>query len=319
MKAPRFVGRALAVLGVALAFGAALPALAAPSASDKASAKTAWNKGKKLAAQKKYQDAIESFREADGLDPKTQYRLDLARALADTGKLVEATELCETIGGMSEANATQQKAAASKLAEKLAPRVPHIRIEVSGPTDVTAKIDGEEVQVGQDLKRDPGTHVVKAEAPGYRPSTKDVVLNEGQKETVKLTLAAEVVMAKGGDEEKHSGGTMWPAGVAFGVGAAGIGLGTVFGILAFKATGDVQSRCKGNVCPATETDNIIVAKTDGNVSTAGFVVGGVGLAAGLILALTVGRGSSDSAEKKDKAAHVEPMFGPNGVGVAGSF
>ena len=260
-----------------------------------------------------------AFRQTVDAGLVQQYKLDLARTLADTGKLVEATELCEAIGGMEEANAKPQKAAASKLAEKLALRVPHLRIEVTGPTDVTAKIDGEEVQVGQDLKRDPGTHVVKAEAPGYRTATKDVALAEGQKQTVTLALAAEVVMAKSGEEAKHSGGTIWPAGVAFGVGAAGIGLGTVFGILAFKATGDVQAQCKGNVCPASETDHLIVAKTDGNVSTAGFVVGGVGLAAGLVLALTVGRGSSDSSEKKDKSAHVVPMFGPNGVGVAGTF
>lgn len=308
-------------MGVALALALSSQAIAAPSSQDKATAKAAWNKGKKLAAQKKYEDAIESFRIADGLDPKTQYKLDLARALADTGKLVEASDLCDEIAGMEEPSSKQQKQAAEKLAEKLAPRLPHLRVEVSGPARAIVKVDGEEVPAGKDLKRDPGTHSVKAEADGYRAATKDVTLTEGQKATVELSLAAEVVMAKGDEGGKKSGGTMVPAGIAFGIGAAGIGVGTVFGILAFKATGDVQSHCKGNVCPPSEAGNIVTAKTDGNVSTAGFVIGGVGLAAGLVLALTVGRGSGSSDEKKDKDRTVTlvPSIGPGTVGVAGTF
>lgn len=319
MKAPRSFRRAIALVGAVLALSVSSSALASPSAQDKATAKTSWNKGKKLASQGKYEDAIEQFRVADGLDPKAQYKLDLARALADTGKLVEASDLCGEIASSDEGNAKQEKSAAKKLADKLASRVPHLRVEVVGPPSATVKIDGDEIPMGKDVPRDPGAHVVRAEADGYRTATKDVTLAEGAKETVKMSLAAEVVMAKSSGEEHHGGGTMVPAGIAFGVGAAGIGVGTVFGILAFKATSDVQSRCKGNVCPASEESNIITARTDGNVSTAGFVIGGVGLAAGLVLALTVGRGSSSSDEKKDKDAEIVPLIGPGSFGVAGRF
>lgn len=313
---PLFFG----ALAIALTLGVAPPAFAAGSAQDKAAAKAAWQEGKKLASQKKYDDAIAKLGEADRLDPKAQYKLDLARALEASGKLTETLEVTDAIAAVDEPNSKQIKAAAQKLSEKVTPRVPTIAVDVGAVEGATATIDGESVKIGDAVKRNPGSHEVKAEAPSYTPASKTVNVGEGEKVTVKLVLQPGATMADKPEEKtERKGGTMWPAGLAFGVGAAGITVGTIFGILAFKATSDVQAHCKGNLCPKSELDNITTAKTDGNVSTVGFVVGGVGLATGLILALTVGRGSSAPSDKDKKSAWIRPLLGPGYVGATGAF
>jgi len=62
-----------------------------------------------------------------------------------------------------------------------------------------------------------------------------------------------------------------------------------------------------------------VAIANGNVSTVGFVVGGVGVAAGVILALTVGASHTEKAGEKKDALVIRPYLSPNEIGVVGRF
>jgi hypothetical protein len=107
--------------------------------------------------------------------------------------------------------------------------------------------------------------------------------------------------------------------VAFGVGAVGVALGTIFGLKA-------QDRYKqGNaLCPETGTCTLSSADAerrtqfgkDGDsaktLSIVGFVAGGVGIATGVTLFVL-------SSSKKEEPAKVSAYFGPSQLGVAGSF
>src|SRR5258706_2367096 len=69
----------------------AAPVVAAPpTAKDKAEAKALVAKAKAAAKAKKWGEAADALRQADALDPSPQIELDLGRALASGGKLVEA-------------------------------------------------------------------------------------------------------------------------------------------------------------------------------------------------------------------------------------
>jgi hypothetical protein len=111
-----------------------------------------------------------------------------------------------------------------------------------------------------------------------------------------------------------------PGVAAAGVGAASLIVGTAFGVLALNETADLKRKCKSNKCP----DTAAVRKTqdaallDGNVSTAMFIVGGVGVAAGgVLLALVL---TSDPPKGKEKAkAFVRPWIGAGEGGVYGAF
>ena len=97
-----------------------------------------------------------------------------------------------------------------------------------------------------------------------------------------------------------------PAYLAFGVGAAGIAVGSVFGALALSQAGDVDDACPGGRCTRPEdvgaqSDAQDAARTKGWVSTIGFGVGVVGVAAGVILLVTHSEPSAVRADARGLA------------------
>ncbi len=79
--------------------------------------------------------------------------------------------------------------------------------------------------------------------------------------------------------------------VTGGAGIVGIGVGSVFGILAMSKNNSTSGHCNGSVCDAPTIAALGDARTDATVSTVGFVAGGVLLAAGAVLYLTAPKGS----------------------------
>jgi hypothetical protein len=113
-----------------------------------------------------------------------------------------------------------------------------------------------------------------------------------------------------------------------GVGAAGILLGSITGILsiskanAAKSIPASQGGCVGDQCgPATHSD-IDAANVTGNISTVAFIVGGAGLALG-VTSFFVGarspRTSGPGEAAEAPGAKVSPWIGPFGGGLSGSF
>lgn len=80
-----------------------------------------------------------------------------------------------------------------------------------------------------------------------------------------------------------------PAYVTLGVGVTGVALGSVFGLLATSKKSDLDSACRDHTCTPDRQHDIDTGKTFATVSTVGFVVGAVGLAAGAYLYLRSGR------------------------------
>jgi hypothetical protein len=83
----------------------------------------------------------------------------------------------------------------------------------------------------------------------------------------------------------------WPALVAGGVGVVGVVVGSVFGLKSMSDSDESEKHCSGNQCTAEGVALRDDALAAGNVSTVGFIIGGVGLAAGTILWFTLPSGS----------------------------
>lgn len=307
--------------------------MADPSPQDRALANQSWTKGKQQMAVKAFDEAAALFTKADELDPKAQYKLDLARADIELGKWVEASALLEQIGATTEANTAREKAAAKSALEALAPRIPVVKLVVEGCTasDVTASIAGEEIPIGEPVKRNPGRYTVTARSAQCTVDDKSFSLSEGETYDLKLAFTqsgGDAVKMEDG-EPKRTGGNMVPAAIAFAVGGAGLVVGAIFGGLAYDRTSQLAQVCPNNVCPSVYLPELEQTLAFGNVSTATFVIGGVGVAAGVVLAVTVGRGSvqkADEKEKPGKTGFVAPFVsfgeGPSGVkgaGVYGAF
>jgi hypothetical protein len=174
------------------------------------------------------------------------------------------------------------------------------------------------------LPIDPGTHKLRFELDGSPAVEISVVLREGQKnERVEVRFRPPapasarapapnrraVGRAPTAAPDRESGSISPLAYVGFALGGAGLVLGIAAGAIALEEYGDLEDKCGGPTgCTLQEIDD---AEVVAHVSTAGFVVAGVGAAGGLIaLLLTL----------PDKSAtSVRPVVGPMGLGIAGSF
>ena len=305
-------------LGLALTLLAS-SAAAAPTPKERAEAKTAWARGKSLTAQKQFEDAVASLRRAHDLDPKVQYKLDLARALIETKQLVEASERLSEIAASSEPNVQKAKSVAAKLKTEVDARIPSITAKVSGPgaSSATITIDGVTVEPGKANKLDPGTRIVVARGSAGQEARERVDLAEGQQHSVLLALPEAT---KGEEREVASsgGGTMVPAAILYAIGGAGLVTGGVLGGLAFSKTASVEEVCGGTVCPPQYTADIAEAQDLGTGSTIAFAVGGLSVVAGFILTFTVGMDDGEP-EPEAKSVVIRPIVSPDFIGVGGAF
>ena len=109
-----------------------------------------------------------------------------------------------------------------------------------------------------------------------------------------------------------------PLGIgALGLGAAGLVLGAVTGGLAIGKHSNLKTECPTGSCDTTASQSdLSTYQTLGALSTAGFVIGGVGAAGGLVMLLMAPKSESKPAPA---AASIQPWFGPGSVGAFGTF
>jgi len=98
-----------------------------------------------------------------------------------------------------------------------------------------------------------------------------------------------------------------PAG---GVGVAGLAVGTIFGLQSMSKHDDAAAKCPGACSDQAGVDLWNDARSAGNISTIGFVVGGVGLATGAVLWLTA---------KPTRTTALRAEVGPATVQIRGTW
>ena len=120
-----------------------------------------------------------------------------------------------------------------------------------------------------------------------------------------------------------------PAILGYGVGAVGLGMGIGFLALHGSQNDNAESLGKDKPCPgAPETsckaiaDAQATANHSGNISTAGFIVGAVGVGAGtglLIWAATAPHAHADDNAASTSRFSLSPGPGDLGLGLTGRF
>ena len=106
--------------------------------------------------------------------------------------------------------------------------------------------------------------------------------------------------------------------IGFGVGGAGLIVGTVTGILSMSATSSAKEHCTGNICQPVAQDDIDSAKLLANVANIGFGAAILGTGLGIVGLVTSGGGSSEPAPSTT-GLKIEPLLGPRFVGARGRF
>ncbi len=320
-------------LAVALALGgataraepsAADKARAEPSAADKARATQLMDDGFDYREKKDEQSALKAFGAADTLMNVPTTAIEVARSQAALGMLVEARDTAARVTKMpvrakEPAPFMQARKEAEQLLADLGARLPSLQIELAGLKDGDApevRVDNEVVPT-DDLRSprrlNPGSHRVVVKL-GAEEKTDSVTLAERESRTVTFDLGgAGGAKKRDGGDDKPSAAPKILMYAGFGVGVVGVGVGTVAGILSFSAVSSAKQNCVGNQCTANAAGgDVDRAKTLGNVSTVAFVLGGVGLATGVVGLLL----DKDPPPPK---ANVTATIGPGSIGLAGRF
>jgi hypothetical protein len=313
---------------------------AQPSAQDRERARSLMDVGDQKFAANDYEAALKAFEAADRIMGVPTTTFEVGKTLEKLGRLIEARDAFIKVSRYPEKAAEPKAFAtarqdAARLAQELAPRIPSLEIELPGlPAGVTPELalDGAPLQadlVGLPIKVNPGTHRVRASAPGFTSAEEEITLAEG--ETKKLSLAlqpgesgSEPAGATTGDSRAGAAveaDTAAPSRtlmyVGFGVGAAGIAVGSVAGILSLSSASSAKEQCVDNRCRPEAQDDIDASRTMANVSNIGFVVGAVGIGVGVWQLLTVKDPPAERAAAP--RPRVEPVIGPRSVGVVGTF
>ncbi|HZU83303.1 MAG TPA: tetratricopeptide repeat protein [Polyangiaceae bacterium] len=327
-----------------LIFGVAIAAALAPARAsraqgaerDPAAAELLFEQGRAEARAGRYDRACPSFGESYRLDPAVGSLLNMADCAEHLARPAEALRrFTQALGELSASDA-RRSYVEGRIA-RLKPRVPRVRI-VFAPGDVPANVlcDGVPVDrgaLGAPLLVDPGRHVIGVRAPGRadRDIAVDAIENAEQQvraepgearvaeppappmplppaRRAEVTPATGVVLSRA-----RSNALPWVAG---GIGALGIAVGSIAGIVAMSDAHTVSSRCPDRQCltPAA-FDAAGQAASEGKVmetvSTVAFGVGLAGAAAAAYLWL-----AAPSSAPTRSAAWVAPWGGSKGGGLA---
>lgn len=293
-----------------------------------------------------YEAARDLYRRASEADPGPVPVLGEARSLVKLGQLVAAEQRYSAVESYllpstdTEAARAAVNEARSEL-EQLRQRIPTLTITVAGPEandpTVEVRIDGNPVKpalLGYPNPVDPGERVITLWVQGRKAVHVSVALQEGDRAPIVLRAEQKDVAAGpasagapapvvDGTAPRQSGTEAPPRGgvdrrpigwIAVGVGAAGLVTGLVAGLVAEERHDVLVEHCPEDRCPPEYHDDLDSFRQLRTVSTAGYVVGGVGLAAGLTLVLTARR---EPGEARPTALALQ--VGPAGAALRGRF
>lgn len=333
------------LLAVTLSFSALAPQVAfadEPSPQDIAQARQLGMQAQQAYEAGNYQEADKLFTAACKLySVAPTLTLGLARTHAKLGKFVAAQEGYNKIIREWSTHPSPPPAFKDALESArnevgaVSAHVASVVITVEGPENPQVTIDGEKVPAATlGLKRpvDPGQHVVKVVADKWKPAESSFTVADAGSAEVKLKpekapdAPAAVAGAPANDPSKieppppaAQGGSSNKtlAIVALGVGGAGLAVGAITGVIALGKHGDLNDKCPGGTCPASAQSDVDGYKSMGTISTIGFIVGGVGVAAGAVLWFTAPKSTGEA--KSSNYATINPYVGVGSAGVTGRF
>lgn len=324
-------------------------ATAEPSDSARAAARRMMDEAAERYAAADYEAARDLYRRAGEADPGPAAVLGEARSLVKLGRLVAAEQRYAAVE-RSPVSSTDTETARSAVEEardeleKLRQRIPTLTITVAGPeaTDPTVEVQIDGIRVnpallGYPSPVDPGDRVITLWVQGRKVVHVAVALQEGDRTPIVLraeqkTAAAGPAPAAAGGEApapavdgsgRHQRAIEAPPGgevrrpigwVAVGVGAAGLVTGLVAGLVAEDRHAALVVHCPEDRCPPEYHDDLDDFRRLRTVSTVGYVVGGVGLVAGVTLVLTAPR---ERGEARPTALTLQ--VGPAGAALRGRF
>jgi hypothetical protein len=334
-------------LAFALTALAITPAAAETPALEAArheTARIAGEAGLKLYSATRWEEAFQAFQRAETAFHAPTLVLFMGHCQRMRGNLVEARALYQQVASEAlEPGAPNQFLTAQLLArgeiERIHRRIPAVVFTIKGARADLVQVTVDEapltISPGAPQEVNPGEHALTATAAGSAPIHRTVTLAEGATAEVELAFEPAAVSPPvvGATPPPPIAPVLPPAlpptsrslvqGVprsallAFGVGAVGLGVGAVTGVVALGKAGDIKARCSPEGrCPASDWPRAEAAGRLADASTVTLTLGGAAVITGVVLWLMRPPGE---AARKAAASPVRVDLGPGILSVKGAF
>jgi hypothetical protein len=309
---------------------------AEPTLSDRETARSLMEDGDAKRDKGDFRAALKSYEAADAIMKVPTTGLEVGRAQAQLGMLLEARETLNRVAKLPAKPGEpppfeKARKSAEQLSTEVAARIPSVTVAVSGvePGQTPQVIfDGEPVPPAASAaprKVNPGQHTIVVKA-GTHERKEDVLVAEREQKMVTVDVSVPkgpIVDPPNPEEPQKPGGSSTPKILmigGFALGAVGIGVGAVTGIMSITKVNSIKNGCPDNHCTPDKQSDIDSAKGLGTISTIAFIAGGVGVAVGVVGLLMSGKsGESEPAQGVSKPVRVKADVGPTWLGVSGAF
>jgi hypothetical protein len=312
-----------AALVAALMLGRAVPSRADPVVDGAQAhvAATHFERGVKLYEEQDWRAALIEFDRAYAVSPQYRVLYNIGQCdfqLADYAGARAAFEKYLADGGALVPDARREQVRAS--IEELGGRVALVRVV----TDVDgAEVTVDDTVVGKTPLESPilvsaGRRKIGATKAGRTGAVRVVDLAGEDSVEIALNLgltvsatAGPVVFVKPAPARWR-----WPTVTAFGIAAAGLAIGGVFGLEAIVDKRNLDRACVDKACPPSSQGQIDDSERNAALSTAGMAVGVASLGVGIAMLLLSPGGES---VRSPSAPAVQPFVGLGFGGAVGRF
>ncbi len=309
-------------------------AIADPSPEDVAAAQKLFDEAMSLMDAKRFAEACPRFEQSQKLDPGMGTQFRLAECLEAAGSIGSAWRLFDAVATEAErAGRADRRSQATERRVALERRVPWLKLRVSASLAALPGFavmrDGQPMtatEFGRLSAIDPGGHTLSVSATGKKSwQTTFRALEGGSVEIEVPPLETEaqpeannpLTPRAAAGEDPGLGQKIAAIGVG-GFGLASIGAGIGLGLLASSTWDDALAGCEGGSTTRCGPEAIADGETAGTLailSTVGFVVGGVAIAAAPVLWLTAPSEPSPAVT----ALRFTPLANGFGAAIEGRF
>jgi hypothetical protein len=273
---------------------------------------------------REYAAACPLLERSQTLDPSSGTLLNLADCYEQRGMTASAYRAFEEARELSNRTGRTDRAEIAELRKKrLEPLLRQLVIvpPQAHPESLVVYLDGKPLAPSSwyvPLPIDPGIHAIRASAPGASDfGTSVSAPSAGATAAVQIPPLEPLAQSSSGaapvqESRSRIDGQRVVAIVCAAVGVVGVATGTVFGLRSKSKHEESDKYCTGNTCQNRRGVELMDdARSAGNVSTIGFIVGGVGLGAATVLWVTSPSGK--------ESASAEIGLGPAAIQVSGRW
>jgi hypothetical protein len=333
----------VAALGVGSLFAPGA-ARADASSSEKAAAEALFDRGVALLRAHDYAQACPKLEASQKIEPAIGTLLYLGECYERLGRTASAWAMFREANSMARATGETDRAKlAGQRADKLEPELAYLEISVSSEgrsPELVVRRSGDPIKAevyGVSIPVDPGEIKVEASAPGYTPYSATITVAPRDRRTLNIPALTPLPGGAGAAKppptaqtakgEQTAVAEAWrpvpettpsPGKARFlsyvfgGLGVAGIGVGSYFGIRALSKNNEAEDKygCKDDTCQQPEGLELTKQAQDAaTYSNIAFAAGGGALALGvLVFVLT--------APDRESALVIAPSVARGGAGLS---